>query len=426
MKLSSTAILLSTVFGFYEFNLESVESALRHISQYSSQEIKPIQHAAFHGHFSAIQEILQNSATKIDRETATSALLMAAGKGNVRVLDALLKDSRFAPTTLTESDDRYLWGFAIRGNQPNVVSLLLKDGRIDPSIKNNYPIQLAAREGKQDIFELLIKDPRVDPSDIDNYALKGAIFHNNDGQTRNIIWMLLNDQRVDPSAGHNIILKHSLFNADDAITKKILKDPRVDPNVDDFTIFKVAGIKGKLDLFKEMVLDPRGNLYIIYSLINCIIVDLHGLFLKELGMSGYPSTNDFYNYLLEFGAEKDNINLVSALLESPHLKTISPTNQALIKAAENGNVALVKLLLPRLDPTSLSLDGKVTAIQVAKERGIHESEMTIRNVVNALQKTLEPHHEEALKNAVSRDYQKVIEMIYADPRVDRFIKDVHH
>jgi hypothetical protein len=50
---------------------------------------------------------------------------------------------------------------------------LLKDPRIDPSVKKNYAIKYASKTGYKEVVEMLLKDNRVDPAANDNYALRG-------------------------------------------------------------------------------------------------------------------------------------------------------------------------------------------------------------------------------------------------------------
>ncbi len=56
----------------------------------------------------------------------------------------------------------------------DVVHLLLRDSRVDPSEWDNRALRKAAANGHYRIVERLLKDPRVDPSDFDNEALKQA------------------------------------------------------------------------------------------------------------------------------------------------------------------------------------------------------------------------------------------------------------
>jgi ankyrin repeat protein len=50
---------------------------------------------------------------------------------------------------------------------------------VDPSVSNNHPIRLASLKGYDEIVRLLLKDTRVNPSDVNNAALLNAVKANN-------------------------------------------------------------------------------------------------------------------------------------------------------------------------------------------------------------------------------------------------------
>jgi len=56
----------------------------------------------------------------------------------------------------------------------DVVALLLKDLRVNPSAQNNWAIRSAARNGQKDVVELLLQDCRVDPSAQNDWAIRWA------------------------------------------------------------------------------------------------------------------------------------------------------------------------------------------------------------------------------------------------------------
>jgi ankyrin repeat protein len=64
---------------------------------------------------------------------------------------------------------------AIKFNREDIVLLLLKDKRVDPSAQNDYCIQKAVDGNKIEIVKILLADKRVDPSANGNYALKEAV-----------------------------------------------------------------------------------------------------------------------------------------------------------------------------------------------------------------------------------------------------------
>jgi hypothetical protein len=73
------------------------------------------------------------------------------------------------------------------------------------------------------MFELLLKDGRANPIIYDNYILKKFIEHNQ----LNAVQLLLKDKRVDPSTSNNYALELALDNKYYDIVTELLKDIRV-------------------------------------------------------------------------------------------------------------------------------------------------------------------------------------------------------
>lgn len=73
------------------------------------------------------------------------------------------------------TDNEHAMVDSSRSGYTKIVSLLLRDGRANPSVENNLPLVLAVKNWHRDTIELLIQDTRVDPQARDNYALKEAL-----------------------------------------------------------------------------------------------------------------------------------------------------------------------------------------------------------------------------------------------------------
>lgn len=63
----------------------------------------------------------------------------------------------------------------------------------------NEAIRAASEADSAEVVELLLRDPRVDPSALDNEAIRGA----SETGIAEVIELLLRDPRVDPSANNN-------------------------------------------------------------------------------------------------------------------------------------------------------------------------------------------------------------------------------
>ena len=85
--------------------------------------------------------------------------------------------------------------FAVVYGYTEIVDLLLKDGRVDPSYASNLPIDKAASKGFSDILKLLISDKRTNPADDSNAAMLSAY---NQAQKSTVI-ILWKDKRVKNS-----------------------------------------------------------------------------------------------------------------------------------------------------------------------------------------------------------------------------------
>ena len=102
-------------------------------------------------------------------------------------------------------------------------------GDIDPSLKNNEAIRLAAGNGRLEVVKILLKDPRVDPSDNNNHAIRyasanGLALQGGLGSAEHVevVKVLLadrqagracaNDSRVDPTACNNSAIGYASAN----------------------------------------------------------------------------------------------------------------------------------------------------------------------------------------------------------------------
>jgi ankyrin repeat protein len=105
---------------------------------------------------------------------------------NIEIIKTLLQDPNI------DMCKKYL-SYAVYNNSLEIAKLLLTDSRIDLSFDNEMIINVSAK-GNTEIVELLLKDPRVDPTVNDNEPLKSAVKLGH----YDIIKLLLNDPRVNP------------------------------------------------------------------------------------------------------------------------------------------------------------------------------------------------------------------------------------
>ncbi|KAI8891775.1 ankyrin repeat-containing domain protein, partial [Globomyces pollinis-pini] len=142
---------------------------------------------------------------------------------------------------------------AIQENNANIVQLLLKDGRLDPSIGDNVALLVSSEKGYTGMVKLLLGDERVNPSVKDNNAIRLASEH---GRTE-IVAILLNNRRVDPAAKNNHAIRLASQNGHTEIVNILLNDERVDPTVYDNYITRIASQNGHTEIVQMLLQDKR-------------------------------------------------------------------------------------------------------------------------------------------------------------------------
>ena len=107
---------------------------------------------------------------------------------------------------------------AIENNDIEIISILLNDKQIDPTMDKNWAIRYCSKYGYIDIVKLLLKDKRVSPSDHHNDAIDLA----SENGHINIIKLLWSCKSVKNTLNkNNLILYNQLIKQD--IKNKISK-----------------------------------------------------------------------------------------------------------------------------------------------------------------------------------------------------------
>lgn len=120
-------------------------------------------------------------------------------------------------------------------NQWERVLHILEDGRLSPSIDQNFLLERAAAHGGVDLIDYILSHPKLDLSEeiqAKRPIIATAVRFNN----RAAIFRLLDDPRIDPSVNNNEALKEArLLRKFDAgyqeIVDRLLGDPRVQAKV---------------------------------------------------------------------------------------------------------------------------------------------------------------------------------------------------
>jgi hypothetical protein len=110
---------------------------------------------------------IENGATNLTYKN-NEPIQMACDRGDLELVNLLLKDPKVDPTVNTSDGKRYNSDerqFCIRraakGGHIDVVKRLLKDKRVDPSYRNNWALAAALEKGDFEMCKLLLTDPRV-------------------------------------------------------------------------------------------------------------------------------------------------------------------------------------------------------------------------------------------------------------------------
>jgi hypothetical protein len=116
----------------------------------------------------------------------------AVTNNDINAFKKLIKDKDVNPQTTSEKKHLQAIIIASEYGCTEVIELLLKDTRVDPSCASNFSIIVAAQYGYSDTIKLLLKDSRVNPAANCNYPIRHA-YNNKHFTSVKILW---DDQRV--------------------------------------------------------------------------------------------------------------------------------------------------------------------------------------------------------------------------------------
>jgi ankyrin repeat protein len=119
------------------------------------------------------------------------------------------------------------------GNK-ELVEILLQNPKLNMNANFNDSLCLACSTGRLDVVDLLLKDGRLDPTipssifpdDLGNNALETACAYGH----LSVVQLLLNDPRVDPSSNDCLAVTLAAGNGHSNILERLLQDQRVVSN----------------------------------------------------------------------------------------------------------------------------------------------------------------------------------------------------
>lgn len=117
---------------------------------------------------------------------------------------------------MTTNVGETLFNYACKRGFVDLVSIFLKNGRVDPNNNNGHPLYISCKKSKLTIVELLLSDSRLDPVINNNSALLIACLEEN----IEVIQLLLNNTRVM----NNVVEKRKNLIKNTSSSKKLTTD----------------------------------------------------------------------------------------------------------------------------------------------------------------------------------------------------------
>ena len=253
-------------------------------------------------------------------------------------------------------DTDTLFGSAARLGIANVVTLLIQGGA-NPGYLMTLYINLASRNGHVDVVTVLLKDGRADPSD-------RSLFLASENGHAGVVDILLQDGRANPRQCYSSPLTTSIKGGHTEVVSLLLDDGRADPSPGLITMAIEYGHAGILKLLLKdtrILLDGPGvREEISHSITSSTFrdPDVVEVLLKH---EGFLPT-DLCDASLIAASSNGHVGAVRFLLEDGRANPTARDNSPIILAANNGHDDVLDLLLkdPRFDPTKLG-DGLITS-----------------------------------------------------------------
>ncbi|KAJ1537132.1 hypothetical protein HK096_003601 [Nowakowskiella sp. JEL0078] len=329
----SCKLFFSTI-QWNHFDPYADELSLQHIPCYFS----PIEIAAENNVVEAFEAMQKDSRILLRR-----SFEIAIDLDCIDIVSLLLRDERVDPAA------RFSHGYVSAGMYPivfasdrgcdHILKMLLADRRIDPSVENNFVLIFAIENRQFDVMTILLADNRIYLTDdlIPLAAKSGSV---------DVVKILLEDDRLKSSSiDFNFAIRQATKYGHVDIVKVLLKDQRFFPGPDE-TLLKMAIKNKQVEIAKLILKDPRvdpsaNSNFAIIQASEFGLFEIVFLLLQDHRTN--PAAND--NYPIEVASEKGFVNVVKVLLSDPRVDPTSKNDYALRYASRNGHCEVVKLLL---------------------------------------------------------------------------------
>jgi hypothetical protein len=333
---------------------------------------------------------------------------VAVTNRDTAILHILLEDGRIDPA---ENDSGALKN-AVINNRINAVTLLLKDGRSDPTVLLNNGVSLvqdAIRQGYKDILSLFLNDDRIEP--IEPYLL----YETHDA---NIVGLLLEKGRIQSSEAINAYFRYTLsVHSDQAVlrTKACLSHKALDFNsIDNYTAINNLYNYGNVATVKLLIEDGRFD--ITHPQCGLFIRTICHRSSQILGwMLAHPlvTADTIPTYLFETTLRMGDVDTMKVLLNCPlvDIATVLPVD--IDTAVITRSWSQIQLLLddPRFSKEQVPCTLLMDAVR-------YEWTDIVRTLLTRDFVDIQTDDSDILHMAVCTRNSDLLQLLLDDPRVD--------
>lgn len=296
-----------------------------------------IYYASFFNRNEIVEYLIKNTDLN-PAANKNSALRIACCNGNLELVKLLLTDKRV--TKCGHIDLRQ----AVKNRHYNVVSFLINENLVNPTIDSNISLILAAESGCTDSLNLLLNDKRVNPTYHQiNHAFSLACSNGF------LIPMeiLLKIKEINPNYRNNYaLLNSSAKNFADSL-EKLLSFSSVNPSFNNNEALILAAENGSTDTLKLLLNDSRLTLDINNKALTLAAENNHSDVFKLLLSDSRIGDSYYFHSLLILLIKNGNLDLVELLIEHK-IMFLEPDINFFILACEYGHLDIIKLLLNKL------------------------------------------------------------------------------
>ena len=404
-------------------------------------------HAIEHNSHLVIKLLLSKKA--LDESTINTGLRTAASVGHLKIVEAILQE----PIDLALNEALTV---ACQYRRGNIVEILLKDARVDPSTRDQLPLHIACVKCCVGIVEMLLKDPRVVP---DNKFL----IHTLTKKFIPVTIMLLSHPSIDPCYENNRPITFACSTGQTEVVELLLAFPQVDPTVNNYEPLLSAVRLGYSDVVELLIKDERvspdyGNNKAIRMACEVGKFGIVELLIKDSRVDPSVDNNICAIYachggskpilklLLEHGVqvpdqavsiahEQGHWPLVRFLLKMDQFNPLASYHRSILEALEMENYTLLEELLmdKRLNPNYSRLTKDKTLNSILANESVYKYADPFfffdyackHRLPTALElllryKDIDPSEREnfLLKKACKRGYTGVLDLLLNDYRIE--------